>query len=92
MLNDLVVRARSGCLLPEMDWGPFVTGGVTHLLPLTVGYQRAMELFHGDARALRGLSYGIVNRVVPKGEMLDCAMDLATHARNPLPTSKLKQR
>ena len=46
MLNcDLTVAADNlVAFFPEMDWGQFVTGGVSHLLPKAVGYQRAMEL------------------------------------------------
>ena len=81
LLNcDLVVAADDlVAFFPEMDWGHFVTGGVTHLLPLTVGYQRAMELFLlGERQSAQRLeSLGIVNRVVPKEQMLACAMDLA---------------
>ena len=42
---DLVVAADDlVAFFPEMGLGHFVTGGVTQLLPQTVGYQRAMEL------------------------------------------------
>ena len=46
MLNcDLVVAADDlVAFFPEMEWAQFTTGGVTHLLPLAVGHQRAMEL------------------------------------------------
>ena len=46
LLNcDLVVAADDlVAFFPEMAIGQFVTGGVTYLLPLAVGHQRAMEL------------------------------------------------
>ena len=46
MLNcDMVVAAEDlVAFFPEMALGHFVTGGVTHLLPQALGYQRAMEL------------------------------------------------
>src|SRR3989304_5817573 len=71
MLNcDLVAAADDlVAFFPEMDWAQFVTGGVTHLLPLGVGYQRAMELFVLGERqsAVRLLELGLVNWVAPHG-------------------------
>lgn len=81
LLNcDLVVAADDlVAFFPEMSLGHFVTGGVTHLLPSTVGYQRAMELLvlgeRQDAAALARL--GLVNRVVPRDALLPEALALA---------------
>ncbi|OWW19605.1 enoyl-CoA hydratase/isomerase family protein [Noviherbaspirillum denitrificans] len=81
LLNCDVVVASDDlcCFFPEMDWGQFVTGGVTHLLPQAVGYQKAMELWllgeKQDSRAL--LDLRLVNWVVPRGEMMQKAMDVA---------------
>lgn len=93
---DLVVAADDLiAFFPEMQLGHFVTGGVTHLLPMTVGHQRAMELFilgeRQDAQALHRL--GIVNRVVPRDQMLPAAMELARQvaARSAKSTSLLKR-
>lgn len=97
LLNcDMVVAADDlVCFFPEMAWGQFVTGGVTHLLPQAVGYQRAMELWllgerHG---AQQLMAMGMVNRVVPREQMLDTALDMArrvaSNAR--LSVSKLKR-
>lgn len=96
LLNcDLVVAADDlVAFFPEMDWGQFVTGGVTHLLPLTVGYQRAMELLllgeRQDAARLEAL--GIVNRVVPRQALLETAMALATRlaAKSRFSVARLK--
>ncbi len=81
LLNcDLVVAADDlVSFFPEMDLGQFVTGGVTHLLPLAVGYQRAMELLLLGERqsATDLLRLGLVNRVVSRDEMLPMAMQLA---------------
>lgn len=81
MLNcDLVVAADDlQAFFPELDWAQFVTGGVTHLLPQTVGYQRAMELFLlGERQGAERLErFGLVNFVVPRPEMLDHALQLA---------------
>ena len=93
---DLVVAADDlVALFPEMALGHFVTGGVTHLLPLVVGHQRAMELFvlgeRHDARALQRL--GLVNRVVPLADMLPAAMELAAQvaSRSRRATALLKR-
>ena len=81
LLNcDLVVAADDlVAFFPEMDWGQFVTGGVTHLLPLAVGYQRAMELLLLGERqsAARLARLGLVNFVVPPGELEAKAMAIA---------------
>lgn len=77
---DLVVAAQDlVCFFPEMSWGQFVTGGVTHLLPQAVGYQRAMELWLlGERQSADTLHrLGLVNRVVPTEKVLDTAMTLA---------------
>ena len=97
MLNcDLVVAADTlVCFFPEMALGHFVTGGVTHLLPQTVGHQRAMELIvlgeRHDAQALHQL--GLINRVVPSEKMLPLAMELASQvaARAAGATTRLKR-
>ena len=97
LLNcDLVVAADNlVAFFPEMALGHFVTGGVTHLLPQTIGHQRAMELLvlgdRLDAGALHGL--GLVNRVVPLAAMLPTALELAARVaeRSPFATSQLKR-
>jgi enoyl-CoA hydratase/carnithine racemase len=81
LLNcELVVAADDLiAFFPETEWGQFVTGGVTYLLPLSLGYQRAMELLLLGERktAQELLALGLVNRVVPRAEMLDVALGLA---------------
>jgi enoyl-CoA hydratase/carnithine racemase len=81
LLNcDLVVAADDlVAFFPEMDWGQFVTGGVTHLLPLALGYQRAMELLILGERqsAERLATLGLVNVVVPRGVLEAKAMEIA---------------
>jgi enoyl-CoA hydratase/carnithine racemase len=97
LLNcDLVVAADDLiCFFPEMAWGQFVTGGVTSLLPQTVGYQRAMELWLLGERqgAQQLLAMGIVNRVVARDLMFDTALDIAQRVAglSRLSVSKLKQ-
>ena len=97
MLNcDMVVAAEDlVAFFPEMALGHFVTGGVTHLLPQALGYQRAMELIvlgeRMDGAALHQL--GLVNRVAPPGAVLATAMSLAHQvaSRSRRATSQLKR-
>jgi enoyl-CoA hydratase/carnithine racemase len=97
MLNcDIVVASEDlVAFFPEMQWGQFVTGGVTHLLPQSVGHQRAMELWLlGDRQSAQSLfSMGLVNRVVPRDSMLDTALALATRIaeRSPSSMARLKR-
>ena len=97
MLNcDMVVAADDlVCFFPEMGLGHFVTGGVTHLLPQALGHQRAMELLVlGERQSAANLqALGLVNRVVPRAQMLDTALALAAQVaqRSPLATSQLKR-
>jgi enoyl-CoA hydratase/carnithine racemase len=97
LLNcDLVVAADDlVAFFPEMAIGQFVTGAVTYLLPLAVGHQRAMELLllgeRQSAEALRAL--GLVNRVVPRAELLEAAVAWATEItqKNPWGVRRLKR-
>ena len=97
LLNcDLVVASDElVAFFPEMQLGHFVTGGVTHLLPQALGHQRAMELLVLGERlsAARLHDLGLVNRVVPRDQLLPTAMDLArcVAERSPLATRLLKQ-
>ncbi|AOE88120.1 enoyl-CoA hydratase/isomerase family protein [Pseudomonas sp. TCU-HL1] len=77
---DLVVASENLIgFFPEMDWGNFVTGGVTYLLPQTLGYQRTFELIVLGERqsAARLQQLGLVNWVVPQEEMLTKAFEVA---------------
>ncbi|HHW33995.1 MAG TPA: enoyl-CoA hydratase/isomerase family protein [Paracoccus solventivorans] len=97
LLNcDLVVAADDlVAFFPEMEWGQFVTGGVTHLLRQTVGHQRAMELLLLGNRQAAGelLALGLVNRVVPGDQVLDTALALARQiaSKSRFSVSQLKQ-
>jgi enoyl-CoA hydratase/carnithine racemase len=81
LLNcDLVVAADDlVAFFPEMDWAQFTTGGITHLLPLALGHQRAMELLLLGERqsAERLAALGLVNWVVPRTQCLDKAVAVA---------------
>lgn len=97
LLNcDLVVASDDlVCFFPEMEWGQFVTGGVTQLLPQSVGYQRAMELWLlGERQSAQQLySLGLVNRVVERERVLETALELATRVseRSAFSVSRLKR-
>lgn len=97
MLNcDLVVAADDlQAFLPEMSLGHFVTGGITHLLPQAVGYQRAMEMMVlGERFGAADLQrLGLVNRVVPRAQLLAAALQLAEQLaeRPPHATARLKR-
>jgi enoyl-CoA hydratase/carnithine racemase len=79
LLNcDMVVATDDlVAFFPEMEWGQFVTGAVTHLLPMAIGYQRAMELFVlGERQNAAGLhAMGLVNRVVSPADLLKTAIE-----------------
>lgn len=93
---DMVVAADDVvCFFPEMSWGQFVTGGVTHLLPQAVGHQRAMELWLLGEKQSADTLYrlGLVNRVVPKEKVLETAIALAKKIseRSTFTVSRLKK-
>jgi enoyl-CoA hydratase len=69
--------ARFG--LPEPRWALFPAGGSTVRLPRQIPYCRAMEiLLTGDLiSAPEALKIGLVNRVLPSGDVLDAAYAVA---------------
>lgn len=77
---DLRVAAEDatfGCY--ERRWGvPLVDGG-TQRLPRIVGLGRALEMIHTgrSVGAPEAREWGLVNRVVPPGEALDAASEMA---------------
>ena len=97
LLNcDLVVAADDlVAFFPEMDWGQFVTGGVTYLLPLAVGHQRAMELLIlGERQSAERLAQlGLVNWVVPRAELEAKAIEIAARVaeKSRFSVGRLKQ-
>lgn len=77
---DLVVAAQDAKFgFPEVGVGLSVTGGISALLPKTVGPVRAKELlFLGEhLSAEEAQRLGLVNRVVPSGSHEQAALDLA---------------
>ena len=82
MVNgDLVVAADDLiAFFPEMDRGLFPTGGVSWLLPMAIGYHRAMELILlGERQSAERLQrLGLINWIVKKEHLLDKAIEVAT--------------
>ena len=79
---DLVVVGESARgFFPEMGLGLFVTGGITSLLPRTVGPGRARRLLLMGERvdSAQMLDWGIAQWRVPDGEMLARALEVAEH-------------
>jgi len=77
---DLPIWAESAKgFFPELQWGLFVTGGVTSLLPRIVGPAKAREMLilgdRYDAAELHRL--GVAWRVVPDTALIDEAMAVA---------------
>ena len=78
--SDLIVAAENAIFgFPETNAGMTITGGVTKLLPMIVGLNKARELmltgeFIDAAEAHR---IGLVNRLVPNGEEEKAAEELA---------------
>jgi len=82
MINGDLVVATDDLIafFPEMERGLFPTGGVSWLLPMAVGYHRAMELILLGQRqsAERLQQLGLINWIVKKEHLLDKAMEVAT--------------
>jgi len=80
LLSDLVLMAERAYLAdPHVQVGLAAGDGGALLLPLIVGLARARELlFLGErVSSAEAVRLGLANRVVPDGQLLDEAMDLA---------------
>lgn len=80
LLCDLRIASASARLgFPEVGIGVTVTNGASLALPALVGQAHARELLlTGDLiGAARAEAIGLVNRVVPDGQVLDAALDTA---------------
>ena len=80
LLCDLRIASENvRFCLPEIKLGLFPAGGGTQRLPRLVGKARAKEMmFLGEPiSAEEALQMGLVNRVVPAGQALAAAQDLA---------------
>jgi enoyl-CoA hydratase/carnithine racemase len=78
--TDLRVAGESAKLgAPEVNYGLFPAYGGTQRLPRVVGVPKAKELIYTGAMisATEALKIGLVNRVVPAGQELRAARDLA---------------
>ena len=78
--SDLIVAAQNAIFgFPEVTAGMTITGGVTKLLPMIVGLNKARELMlTGEfINATEAHRIGLVNRLVPNGEEEKAAEDLA---------------
>jgi enoyl-CoA hydratase len=87
---DLIVAAEDAKFgFPETSVAQFVTGGITYFLPRAVGLAKAKELVMTgeffDGREAERL--GLVNRAVPKEEVLPCAEALAKKIMEKAPIS-----
>lgn len=77
---DLPIWADGAkAFFPELEWGLFVTGGVTTLLPRIVGLNKAREmLLLGETySAQQLLDLGVAWRVVPDDRLLEEAREVA---------------
>lgn len=80
MMGDIVIAARSAYFLQAFRRiGLVPDGGSTFLLPRKIGWARAVELSMLAERlpAEKALEWGLVNRVVEDGQVLDTALSLA---------------
>jgi enoyl-CoA hydratase/carnithine racemase len=86
LLGDLVVADETAVVgLPEVSVGVIPGLGGTQLLPRRIGAARAAELIYTARRldAAEAAALGVVDRVVPAGEALAAASELAAAiARN----------
>jgi enoyl-CoA hydratase/carnithine racemase len=81
---DLIVASTDATFgFPEVSVGLGVTGGISRLLPMTVGLVKAKEMVLLGERfsAQQALDYGLINWVVEPGQHLGFAMDLADRLR-----------
>jgi enoyl-CoA hydratase len=96
LLCDLIVASEGAKLgIPEVTVGLFAAAGGLLRLPGRIGALRAAELalIGEPITAEQGLAWGLVNRVVPRGDALEQALAIANRiARNaPLSTSASKR-
>jgi 2-(1,2-epoxy-1,2-dihydrophenyl)acetyl-CoA isomerase len=80
LLGDLIVAGESAYFLQAFRRiGLVPDGGSTYLLPRAIGRARAMEMALLGERipARQALEWGMINRLVPDGEVMQTAMELA---------------
>jgi 2-(1,2-epoxy-1,2-dihydrophenyl)acetyl-CoA isomerase len=77
---DLIVAAESAYfLMAFVNIGLTLDGGASHTLPARVGHARAFEIAYLGERiaASQALDWGLINRVVPDGELRSVVEALA---------------
>lgn len=91
-LRVATVDARLG--FPEVGLGLTITSGAAKLLPRLVGVTRAKELMlTGDwIEAEQAQRIGLVNRVVPRGELTATVMQLADKIKTRAPLAVATQK
>jgi 2-(1,2-epoxy-1,2-dihydrophenyl)acetyl-CoA isomerase len=96
LCSDLVIAADSATFgFPEVGVGLSVTGGISHVLPMAVGFARAKQLLLLGERfsAQTALEWGLINEVVPADELEARSHDMARRIaeRSPLAVAVAKQ-
>jgi enoyl-CoA hydratase len=92
---DIVVAAEGTVLgLVETRVGAIPAGGGTQLLPRLVGVPRAKELIFTGRRfsAADALGWGMLNRVVPPGELDDTVRDLVQEILQSAPIANVQAK
>ncbi len=76
-LRLATAEARFG--LPEVKWAVYPFGGATVKLVQQIGYVHAMDLLLSGhlIDATEAASLGLINRIVPAGELMDRALEKA---------------
>lgn len=80
LASDLRVASERATLgLTEVKWAVIPAAGGTQRLPRLIGKGRAMEMILTGRRvgAAEALTIGLVNRVVPAGDLMAATMELA---------------
>lgn len=80
LCSDYVIAADNAVFgFPEVSVGLSITGGISHVLPLTVGLMKAKELvlLGQQFGAQEAYDMGLISRVVPAQELLEEAFATA---------------
>ncbi|MGE3142415.1 MAG: enoyl-CoA hydratase/isomerase [Hyphomonadaceae bacterium] len=83
--GDIIIAAESAYFLQAFRRiGLVPDGGSTYMLPRMIGRARAMEMMLMGEKipAAKALEWGLVNRVVPDGDLMTTAYQFATELAN----------